>query len=168
MKRFHVADFSTQGEVRAVQPYDYETLARVPGCVELIATLSGRLYQTPDEFELPLTRDADDISFRWRASAPTAGIATLRTRGELASLSILASGVSPDADTITLQAFQRHLTHELHDTGFEPGFGLLEIAERPLVATATFRSPEGNGARLLVALADRCFAASFFRFHGLA
>lgn len=168
MKRFHVADFSAQGEVRAVQAYDYPTLEQVPGCIDLIARLSAQLYQSPEGFELPLTRDPDEVSFRWRASAPSAGIATVRTRGELASISILASGLSADADSITLHAFQRHLTQELHDTGFEPGFGLLELHERPLVATATFRSPEGNGARLVVALADRCFAASFFRFHGLA
>jgi hypothetical protein len=74
----------------------------------------------------------------------------------------------PDADEITLHAFQRHLTHELHDTGFEPAFGLLELRERPLVATMTFHSPTDDVGRLTVAIADRCFAASYFRFHALA
>lgn len=168
MKQFFVADFSAQGEVRSLQPYDYATLERIPGCVALIAAFSGELYRSPESVDLALTRDADDVSFRWRAAAPTAGIATIRTRGHLASLSILASGLRPDDDSITLDALQHHLTHELHDTGFEPGFGLLELRDRPLVATATFRSPESDEARLIVALADRCFAASFFRFHGIA
>lgn len=168
MLTFHVADLSAQGEIRATQAYDYATLERVPGCVELIARFSGRLYQAAEEFDLQLTLGPEPVSFRWRASSPTSGIATIRTNGELASLSLLATGRVPAADEITFQAFQRHLMHELHDTGFEPGFGLMDLAVRPLVATINFHSPSDETARVVVALADRCFAASYFRFHGLA
>ncbi len=53
------------------------------------------------------------LVMRWRASAPTAGIATLRAGGRLASVSLLASGKDAEADHITLDAFQRHLLTEL-------------------------------------------------------
>jgi hypothetical protein len=168
-KRYHVADLTPQGEVRSVQEYDYATLALLPGCVDLIAACSGALYRSPESVDLPLGRDDDEgLALRWRASAPTAGILTIRAPDRLASVSILASGIRHEDDTITLQAFQRHLTQSLHDTGFEPAFGLVELRERPLVATVTFHSPKSETGRMIVALADRCFAASFFRYHGLA
>jgi hypothetical protein len=168
MKAFHVADLNPQGELRSTQEYDYASLERLPGCVDLIARFSGQLYQSPEGFEMMLSSEAASVHFRWLASAPTTGIATIRTDGDLASISILASGLVPDADAITFAAFQRRLTHELHDTGFEPGFGLLELGDRPIIATMTFQSPAGDFDRLMVALADRCFAAAYFRFHGLA
>lgn len=168
MKAFHVADLSPQGELRSTQEYDYTTLERIPGCIDLIAQFSGQLYQAPEEFEIVLPSTAASIQFRWHASATTAGIATIRTDEIVASISILASGLAPDADTITIDAFQRRLTHELHDTGFEPGFGLLEVTARPIVATMTFQSPAAEHDRFIVALADRCFAAAYFRFQGLA
>jgi hypothetical protein len=168
MKTFQVADLNAQGEVRASQPYDYATLERIPGCSDLIARFSGQIYQAPEQFQLELSPGTAPITFRWHASAPTAGIATIRAGDALASISILATGIVPDADEITLTAFQRHLTHELHDTGFEPAFGLLELRERPIVATITFESPDAELDQLLVALADRCFAAAYFRFHALA
>ena len=168
MKTFQVADLNPQGELRASQTYDYATLERIPGCSDLIARFSGQLYQTPEQFELPLSTSETPVTFRWSASAPTAGIATIRADEKLASISILATGLVPDADEITLSAFQRHLTHELHDTGFEPAFGLMELRERPMVATIAFESPEAELDQLIVALADRCFAAAYFRFHALA
>ena len=63
---------------------------------------------------------------------------------------------------------QRHLLAELHDTGLEPAFDLINIPTRPLVATINFRSPPDQRDQVIVALADRCFAASYFRYHGLA
>ncbi|MGC4076083.1 MAG: hypothetical protein QM702_03435 [Rubrivivax sp.] len=131
---------------------------------------SNQLYRGDGAhtFELAPLGGVANLRFRWSASAPTAGVATIRADEQLASLSILATGINPSADSITLAAFQRRLTQELHDTGFEPAFGLLELDQRPLVATVPFYSPSEESARLIVALADRCFAASYFRFHQLA
>jgi hypothetical protein len=68
-----------------------------------------------------------------------------------------------------LQAFQQHLLRELHDTGIEPAFGLLELKQRPLVATINFEQPIHTELdQLAAALADRCFAASYFRYQHLA
>ncbi len=84
------------------------------------------------------------------------------------TLSLLACGLDMQGDAITLQSFQAHLLHELHDSGIEPAFDLLSLNERPLIATINFRSPGSPAAQQVVALADRCFAASYFRTHGLA
>ena len=105
---------------------------------------------------------------RWRAAAPTAGIATLRCRGELTALSLLATGKDPEADRITLEAFQRHLLRELRGTRFEPAFALMGLTERPLIATINFTPPMDPADRMVTALADRCFAASYFRCQDLA
>jgi hypothetical protein len=108
------------------------------------------------------------MAYRWRATAENAGIDTHRCRGELASQSHHASGKERDADQITLTAFQHHLLRELHGTPYEPSFGLLEIKERPLVAIVNFLDPKDKSDQVVLALADRCFAAAYFRYQNLA
>jgi hypothetical protein len=167
MGHFWVADFNTRGELRSNMEYAYEQLERIPGASQLIAQFSSSLWRDPKEFET--TFGAGHLKFRWFASADTAGIGTLRVNGELAALSLLASGIDPDADQLTLQAFQQHLLRELHDTGVEPSFSLMELKQRPLVATINFEQPiETEVDQLLAALSDRCFAASYFRYQHLA
>ena len=165
---FFVADLNVKGELQLKAEYSYNQLAQLPGALELIAQFSGQLWRSSEEFEtlLPLARSK--LKLRWRASARTAGIATLRSGDELASLSLLASGIDASADQITLQTFQSYLLHEWHDTGVEPAFALLDLPERPLLATINFRGPPDPTDQLLVALSDRCFAAAYFRFHSLA
>lgn len=167
MGQFWVADFNTRGELRSNMEYGYEQLERIPGASQLIAQFSSSLWRDPKEFETTL--GAGHLKFRWYASADTAGIGTLRVEGRLAAISLLASGIDRDADHVTLQAFQQHLLRELHDTGIEPSFSLLELKQRPLVATINFEQPiEAEVDQLLAALSDRCFAASFFRYQHLA
>ena len=131
-------------------------------------TFATQLYRTPEEFEIPLARHKEHLRYRWRSSSETTGITTLRNDGELASLAILASGINPDADRLTLEAFQTHLLRELHGTEFEPAFGLREANDRPLVAVVAFAAPPDQVDQVLVALADRCFAAAYFRYLNLA
>lgn len=165
MKTFWIADLQASGELREKQVYDYARLEQIPGCVQLIGTLSSELYRHPEEFEVQL---GFSVTFRWRATADTAGIATTRCGSELASLSLVLSGLKPDADLLTLAAFQQHMLRKLHDTGYEPAFSLLELNERPLAAIIDFHSPPDENERWLVALADRCFAAAYFRYLQLA
>jgi hypothetical protein len=167
-RRFFVADFDVRGDMRAVQEYHYEDLERIPGAGELIVRFSTALYRSPETFELSLPSVKGDLTFRWLASAETAGIATLRSRGELTSISLLASGLDAPADHVTLEAFQHHLVRELHDTGVEPSFALMDLKQRPAVATINFKSPEDPPDQLIAALSDRCFAASYFRYQNLA
>ena len=168
MRRFFVADLDLRGDLRATAEYRYEQLEQVPGAAELIVHFATHLYRSPQEFKVPLLRRSDAPVYRWRASAETAGIATLRNNGELASLAILASGLNPDADRLTLEAFQTHLLRELHGTPYEPAFGLRDVTDRPLVAVVAFAAPPAQVDRVLAALADRCFAAAYFRYLNLA
>lgn len=166
MGPFAVADLNAKGELLLKEFYRYQDLERIPGATDLIASFSADLWRSPREFEA--VPSGSRIRFRWRATADTAGIATMRCPQGLASVSLLVSGLVPEADAITLAAFQRHLLSELHDTGYEPAFELMEIPERPLVATIGFNDPATEVDRMVLALADRCFAAAFFRYHGLA
>lgn len=154
------------GDLQLKAEYDYASLEQIPIAAEMILTLATVLYRSPEEFETQLVRPG--MQFRWRASAESAGIATVRYDATLASLSLLATGLDHDADAITLSAFQSHLLRQLHDTGIEPAFALMNLPERPLVATINFLSPPDEMDRMIVALADRCFAAAYFRYHQLA
>jgi hypothetical protein len=167
MRTFHVADLNARGELLAQQAYRYDHLEQLPGAADLITSFATLLWRNPEEFEatLPTSRG---VRVRWRASSPTSGILSLRCDEELASVSLLACGISADADRLTFDAFQRHLLRELHDTPTEPAFALMDLHARPLIATINFLSPPGELDRLVIALADRCFAAAYFRTKDLA
>ena len=168
MRHFFVADLNARGDLLAQAEYRYEQLEQIPGAGELLGTLAGAVWRSPKGFDVPLADDRPHLEFRWRAAAATAGIATLRNGGELTSVSLACSGLDEDADRITLEAYQGHLLHELRDTGFEPAFSLLYLRDRPLLATVNFLTPPDPTDRVLVALADRCFGAAFFRYLSLA
>jgi hypothetical protein len=163
MANFFVADLTSRGDLVATAEYGYDQLEQIPAAAELIVQLATQLYRSPEEFEIPLS-PSKSMTFRWRSSAPTAGISTVRNEGKLASLGLLASGLNLDADHVTLAAFQTHLLRELRDTEFEPAFALMDLKERPLVVSVPFEAPADKGEQLLIALADRCFAAAYFRY----
>src|SRR5580658_1741682 len=156
---FLVADLNVQGELQLREKYTYAALERIPGAADLIVSCSTALWQRPDSFEISLTGSRSKLILRWAASAPTAGIMTIRHDDQLMSLSLLATGIEAQADKITIAAFQDRIVRELHDTGVEPAFALLDLTERPLVATINFRSPPAAEDQRIVALADRSFAA---------
>jgi hypothetical protein len=181
-RNFHVADITPAGEVRATEQYKYALLERVGGASDLITLFSTWLWRSPDAFEVILP--GGRMRVRWRASAQSAGIASLRLfeesavgwsgqpgegqgGGDLSSLAILLSGREASADSITKDTLEKHIVRELHDSGFEPGFGLSSLDQRPLVATLSLRPPTEPLDRAWFALWDRCFAASYFRKQGL-
>jgi hypothetical protein len=164
---FSVADFGPAGDLRSNQPYTYALLEKVPGALDLLASFSMHLYRTPESFETTIDL-GERLTLRFLAPAPTAGLGTLRCDGALISLSLLATGLDPQADDVTLNALQKHLLRELRDTPHEPAFSLLSIPQRPLLATLVFADPPTPRAQHLAAIADRCLAASFFRYHGLS
>lgn len=166
MKGFWIIDLTATGEIRLKQEYDYGVLEEIPGAIDLIALFSSHLWRSPDEFVASLP--GGHLTMRWRSVSETSGIATLWHRSELASLSILLTGQEPNQGTDTLQPVQQHLINELRNTEFEPAFDLLHISERPVSATLNVRAPDEAADQLLFALADRCFAASYFRKMGLA
>jgi hypothetical protein len=166
MREFTAVDLSPQCEVVSRAKYEYELLERIPQAAELIVVLATQVWRNPDEFETRLDPSLE-LVLRWRASSNTAGIATVRDSEHTLSLSLLVGGIDVDGDTITLEAFQRYAVRELHDTGYEPSFDLIGLKERPLLATVGMFMPKGEASRRLFALADRCFAAAYFRTLGL-
>jgi hypothetical protein len=168
MRNFGVADLNARGEAVHVAEYDYPHLEQLPGAADLIAHFAASIWRSPEGFELPLPSPRSHLLWRWRASAATAGIASLRDSGPIIAISFLATGLDPQADQLTLQSFQQHLVRELHDTGFEPAFDLTHLSQRPLLATFNLFDPPQADDLPTVALADRCFAAAYFRYHQLA
>ena len=164
-KPFYVVDLTGTGEIRLKETYAYEALERLEGASELIGLFSSLHWRTPDEFDTPLPGGA--LNLRWRACSQSSGLATLRERDRLISLSILLSGREAEDDLATLKPLQLHLVRELHDTGYEPAFDLMSLTQRPLVASMHFAVPESPEDRRSFALSDRCFAASYFRKMGL-
>src|SRR5208282_2688051 len=160
MRGFTAVDSSPQCEVRLTAHYEYPLLEKIPGAGELITHLATHIWRSPEEFETPLHQGCQ-LFLRWRASSKTAGIATVRNARRALSLSLIASGLDADADHITLDAFQRHVVRELHDTGYEPSFDLIELKQRPLLATIGLFVPTEESDRWAFALADRCFAAAY-------
>lgn len=167
VKEFTVVDLTAQCEVRQTAPYAYELLEKIQGATDLIAVFSAEVWKNPQEFEVRFI-PGDKMTLRWRACGEGAGIATIKDPQRTLSLSILASGINPQADEITLGTFQQHILRELHDTGFEPSFDLIGLKQRPLLATAGLFVPENKRQEWAFALADRCFAAAYFRRLGLA
>src|SRR4051812_19963439 len=96
IRRYFVADLNTRGEVRATEEYRYEQLEQLPGAADLIAHFATLIWREPEEFETKMPLGRTHMRFRWRASAKTAGISTLRSNDELASLGLLVSGIEPD------------------------------------------------------------------------
>lgn len=165
---FYVADLNARGERLSEAEYTYAVLEQVPYAAELIVACATRIWQSPQEFELNLPcADSIGIDVRWWACANGAGMLSVRYAGQIASLSLLASGLDPAGDDQTMRVFQQHLLRELHDTGSEAAFDLLDLHRRPLVATTLLIPPSSQIPQFRVALLDRCFGAAFFRYHNL-
>jgi hypothetical protein len=168
MRVFYVADLNPQGELRELTEYDYESMERVPGAAEVIARCSAELWKSPQEMEVALS-ETRGAWLRWKATAESAGLATVRCGGgDLVSISVLASGKDLRSDATTFTALQQHLVQKLRQTPYEPAFDLVQLPQRPLVATMTFAGQGPAEEQRLAALADRSFAAAYFRYLGLA
>jgi hypothetical protein len=167
---FTVVDLSPQCEIRLKAKYDYALLDQLEGAAALLGTLAGEIWRAPENFEVHLKSVPADTSLtlRWAATSESSGVASLQDLHQTLSISMLASGLNADSDRLTLEAFQRFAVQELHDSGFEPSFQLLGIPQRPLLATVGLFPPAEPRDRWLFALADRCFAAVYFRRLGLA
>jgi hypothetical protein len=161
---FHVADISPQGELHQLAEYDYDSLELIDGAADLIGRCSGELYKNGEEFEVGLTDDRS-TTLRWRATAAGTGVATIRHGAdELVSLSILAAGAEEQSEAATMDVLQKHIARQLVQTPFEPAFDLMQIKQRPLLATMTLAVGGEASQHHVWALADRAFAAAYFRY----
>jgi hypothetical protein len=165
---FFVADLNAKGELHQLTEYDYATLEMIPDSTDLISRCAAAIAKNSHETQADL-RDSGDPTIRWRATAPGTGIATVRRAGgEIVSLSLLAAGLAPESEKVTFETFQQHLARELRETPYEPAFDLLQLDRRPLLASFTFAGKSTSDSQMIEALADRAFAAAYFRSLGLA
>lgn len=164
---YTVVDMTPQCEIRSEELYEYQLLERIEGALDLIANFSAEIWRQPDEFEMS-PKKGSDLRFRWCATSPTTGTATLKNAEKTLSLSLLASGLDEASDGLTLQAFQNHAVCELRDTQYEPAFDLMNLRARPVIVTVGLAIPNQNQDQAIFAMADRCFAAAYFRRLGLA
>lgn len=77
MSPFFVADLNTRGELKRITPYDYASLERIAGASDLIGRCSGELWKSPEQMEVVLS-DSGGTRLRWRSTAASAGVATVR------------------------------------------------------------------------------------------
>jgi hypothetical protein len=168
VRGFTAVDLTPQCESRNALRYEYDLLEKIEGASELIGQFSAEIWRNPEAFALSLPQTSGRMTVCWCAAAPTSGVAVLRDERQAFSISLLASGLDPNADKLILEAYNQHVVHELEDTPFEPAFDLIDLQPRPLLATIGLFLPEGEADRRVFALADRCFAAAYFRRLGLA
>ena len=167
MRSFRAADLNAKGELIQSAEYDYTSLEQIPGAADLITQFATLIWREPDQFDTPMPSPHEHIAWRWRASAATSGIGTLRTADGPIGISIFATGLNEQHDRVTLLSLQQHLIRQLHDTGNEPAFDITCLVQRPMVATVNLFDPASRADLPLIALADRCFAAAYFRYHSL-
>jgi hypothetical protein len=139
----------------------HDSAALVPGAVEFFRSILDR---SGPNFREPLPdRQLAHIELQWTRQG-TAAAATFWSRGAPVTTSALAPGLDAGDDETALRAIQELLVLRFHgDSATEPGFDLLTIAERPLLATVPIPVPSAGSIDLaLIADMETCLAAAFF------
>jgi len=164
MANYWIADLEANGDLRAIAPYVYQHLEQLPQCAELIGICAGAIWKDPESFEINLPTDPRGLELRWHATATTSGLMSLRWKTELCSITVLAGGQNDEQERSTIAVLQQKLIHELHGTPHEAAFSLIDLHQRPLAATINIRVSPPSTVAPIIALADRCFAAAYFRY----
>lgn len=166
VNEFVVADLTPTCEVRSSTSYRYDLLQQIEQAPELIADLAAAIWRSPEAFDMKVG-PGGRLHLRWRALAESSGIATLSDPTSCLSVSLVCGGLNIEAEQIALSAFHSHILRKLHDTQYEASFAVLQIKQRPLLATLGLAAPKEASDHTIFALADRCFAAAYFRRLGL-
>lgn len=166
VREFSVIDLTPTCDIRAAEWYRYDLLERIPGAMDLIPALAASIWRDPGGFEMHLGQGRG-LGLRWVPTADSSGVLTVNESAKCLSISVLCGGVDASADTETLHAFQGHILRQLHGTEFEGSCEVLQVKDRPLLATLALFVPEESANGPLFALADRCFGAAYFRQLGL-
>ena len=154
--RFHAVTIDAARGLRSRRTHDSATL--LPAAVEVFRDLIeqhgadfcvGLPVKGREHVELSLTRYG------------TAALAAFWSRGEPVTTSALAPGLDADEDRLALEGLQSLILCLCGDSPAEPGFDLLTIPDRPLLATVPI--PAALGPDLgTIADAETCLAAAFF------
>ena len=158
--RFHAITIDAAGGLRSRQTHDSATLLRAT-----VAIFRDLIERHGEEFRVGLpVKGLEHIELSLTRSG-TAALATFWSRGEPATSSALAPGIDPRDDRQALEGLQSLILCLCGDSPAEPGFDLLTIPDRPLLATVPI--PAAPGPDLgAIADAENCLAAAFF-LHGI-
>jgi hypothetical protein len=146
----------TIGSVSRRRTHDNASL--LPAAVEVFRDL---LERHGDDFRVPLP--VRGLELQWTREGSGA-LVTFWSRTIPLTTSALAPGLDAADDRAVLESLQDLVIRFRGDSPAEPGFDLLSIADRPLLATlpipvpALALSPEMG----VIADAETCLAAAFF------
>jgi hypothetical protein len=156
--QFHNVTITATGNLRSRRIHDSATLQ--PASVRLfqdMIDLHGQDFRVRlpvkglEHIELALTR------------AGTAALATFWSRGAPVTTSALVPGLVEDDDRQALEGLQTLVGRLFGGTAAEPGFDLLTIPDRPLLATVPLPLPPQPHPNIgIIADAETCLAAAFF------
>jgi hypothetical protein len=139
----------------------HDTAALVSGAVEFFRSFLDR---SGPNFREPLPdRGLAHIELQWTREG-TAAVASFWSHGAPVTTSALAPGLDIRDDETVLRAVQELLVLRFHgDSPSEPGFDLLRITQRPLLATMPIPVPMTSPADMaMIADMEICLAAAFF------
>jgi hypothetical protein len=139
----------------------HDTASLLPAAVEVFRDL---LEQHGDDFRARLpVRGLEHVELKWTREGSGA-LTTFWSRHFPVSTSALAPGLDAAADRAVLESLQELVMRFHGDLPAEPGFDLLAIAERPLLATLPIPVPTAaiSPDMGLIADAETCLAAAFF------
>jgi hypothetical protein len=135
-----------------------DTASIAPAAIEVFRTMLDR---HGDHFRVPLPVEGlEHIELQWSRGG-TAAVATFWSRNTPVTTSALAPGLDAGDDRTVLEAVQSLVLRFHGDSPFEPGFDLLAIADRPLLATLPIPVPASPDMGI-IADAETCLAAAFF------
>ena len=144
------------GSVASRRTHDSARLS--PAAVERFRALierPGRNFRVPlpidglEHIELAVTR------------AGTTALATFWSRGAPVTSSALVPGKDAEDDRQALESLQSLVMMLFGDSPTEPGFDLLTLTERPLLATVPIPVPVSPDMGI-IADAETCLATAFF------
>ena len=154
--RFHAVTIDAAAGLRSRRTHDSATL--LPAAVEVFRDLIER---HGEEFRVPLpVKGLEHIELDL-TRAGSAALATFWSRGEPVTMSALAPGLDADADREVLEGLQLFVMRFCGDSPAEPGFDLLTIPDRPLLATVPIPAAPSPDMGT-IADAETCLAAAFF------
>jgi hypothetical protein len=155
---FHDITVNATGDIRSRRTHDSTRIE--PAAVEVFRHLMGR---HGEDFRMWLpVRGLEHLELGF-TRAGTAARATFWSRRAPVTTSALVPGLDADDDRQALEGLQALVVRFFGGSSAKPGFDLLAIPERPLLAMVPLPlPPQPHPDMGIIAHAETCLAAAFF------
>ena len=139
----------------------------VPCNTEAVELITGLLRENDQTLhaDLPELFTGFPPTVSWTAWSPTAGELVVRCSRETLSRSLLLCGVDPGAERLALRRFNKEAPKRggwMRDEPDDPP-RILSVKERPLLMSIMLFDKNAPSLFWCANLAQRCFAAAYFR-----